>query len=77
MIFLLNMIFLSSHSDFDAAIYRSDNQELTRQLIHHFADSKQGWQECSDGQVGRNIPGLIASSIFKNNDKFETWRVER
>lgn len=64
-----------SHHDFDTAIYNSSFKELTRNLVHHFADTQQAWQKYSDGQMGRKIPGLMAHSDFRDSVKCETWRV--
>lgn len=58
-------IFLLSHHDFDSAIYNSSYRELTRELIHNFADTQQKWQEHGDGQMGHKIPGIIEKSVFK------------
>lgn len=63
------------HYDFDSSIYSSSYKELTRKLIHEFADTKQNWQEQSDGQIGRKIPGLIKVSKFRNNAKIDVWRI--
>lgn len=68
-------IFLLSHHDFDSAIYNSNYKELSRELIHHFADTQQAWQTYCDGQMGRKIPGLIASSVFKKHAQCKTWRM--
>ena len=69
---------IMSHIDFDSAIYNSSYKELTRALVHNFADTQQAWQEYSDGQIGRKIPGLVAASVFKDRAQCETWRrVER
>lgn len=68
-------IFILSHHDFDTAIYNSSYKELSRNLVHHFADTKQAWQKYSDGQMGRKIPGLMAHSNFRDAVKCETWRV--
>lgn len=67
--------FLLSHHDFDSAIFNSNYKPLTRELIHHFADTQQTWQKHSDGQMGRKIPGLINRSVFKNNALCQTIRV--
>ncbi len=67
--------FIISHHDFDSAIYNSSFKELTRELIHEFADTQQEWQDYADGQMGRKIPGLVASSVFKDRFTFETWRI--
>lgn len=68
-----NGLLVLSHHDFDSAIYNSQYKELTRELIHYFADTKQSWQENCDGQMGRKLPGLIELSLF-NQSKCKTWR---
>ena len=68
-------IFLLSHHDFDSAIYNTGHKQLTRDLIHCFADTQQAWQEHSDGQMGRKIPGLINKSVFRNTATCETMRI--
>ena len=65
---------IMSHIDFDSAIYNSSYKELTRALVHNFADTQQAWQEYSDGQIGRKIPGLVTASVFKDRAQCETWR---
>ncbi len=67
-------IFLLSHHDFDSAVYNSNDEELTRNLIHNFADTKQKWQEYSDGKMGRKIPGIIEKSVFKESANFFVMR---
>ncbi len=69
-----NGILLISHHDFDSTIYNSKYKDLTRNMIHYFADTKQEWQKYSDGQMGRKIPGLVKNGPFKRYD-FETWRI--
>lgn len=68
-------VFVLSHHDFDSAIYNSAFKELTRNLVHHFSDTKQNWMKFSDGQIGRRIPGLINQSVFENNAQIQTWRL--
>lgn len=70
-----NGLCILSHHDFDSALYNSSNKDLTRTLIHHFADAKQNWMNCADGLMGRKIPGLVSQSIFKDNASIETWRI--
>lgn len=67
-------VFLLSHHDFDSAIYNSSDEGLTRNLIHNFADTKQKWQEYSDGKMGRKIPGIIEKSVFKDSVCFFIMR---
>jgi SAM-dependent methyltransferase len=57
---------LISHHDFDGAIIASDDRELTRRLVHGYADHVQEWQDVSDGQMGRLLPGLVAVSPFEH-----------
>ena len=49
---------------FDGVIIAHDDRELTRRLVHGFADYKQEWQEAVEGQMGRMIPGLVSNTSF-------------
>ena len=55
---------LLGHHDFDGILLASDERDLTRRLVHGFADHKQNWQEASEGQMGRMLPGLAANAGF-------------
>lgn len=55
---------LLGHHDFDGIILASDDRDLTRRLVHAFADHQQDWQEASEGQMGRMLPGLVAKAGF-------------
>jgi SAM-dependent methyltransferase len=55
---------LIGHHDFDGVLIASDDRELTRRLVHGYADHTQKWQDASEGQMGRLLPGLIANSPF-------------
>lgn len=50
------------HYDFDGVLLASDDRELTRRMVHGYADHTQNWQDASDGQMGRLLPGLVARS---------------
>lgn len=50
------------HYDFDGALLASSDRELTRRMVHGYADHTQKWQDASEGQMGRLLPGLIARS---------------
>jgi SAM-dependent methyltransferase len=52
------------HHDFDGVLVASDDHELTRRLIHGYADHVQRWQDTAEGQMGRLLPGLFALSPF-------------
>lgn len=52
------------HHDFDGIIISSDDKDLTRRIVHGFADHKQNWQDFAEGRMGRMIPALAASGNF-------------
>lgn len=56
---------LFGHHDYDGVILASDNRALTRRLIHSFADSQAAWQDASEGQMGRLLPGLMIDHGFR------------
>jgi len=55
---------LVGHHDFDGVLIASDDRALTRRLVHGYADHTQSWQDESEGQMGRLLPGLFAESPF-------------
>lgn len=55
---------LLGHHDFDGIILASDDRDLTRRLVHGFADHKQAWQDAAEGRMGRLLPGLVANAGF-------------
>lgn len=55
---------LLGHHDFDGIILAADDRDLTRRLVHGFADFKQAWQDEAEGRMGRLIPGLVANAGF-------------
>jgi ubiquinone/menaquinone biosynthesis C-methylase UbiE len=55
---------LLGHHDFDGIMLSGANRELTRHLVHGFADHVQNWQDKADGQMGRRLPGLVAKVGF-------------
>jgi len=59
---------LIGHHDFDGVQIASDDRDLTRRLVHGYADHTQNWQDASDGQMGRLLPGLVARSPFDTSE---------
>ncbi len=57
---------LVGHHDFDGVLIANDDQKLTRRLVHGYADHAQAWQDASEGQMGRLLPGLFASTPFED-----------
>ncbi|MBE7213073.1 MAG: methyltransferase domain-containing protein [Gluconacetobacter diazotrophicus] len=52
------------HYDFDGVLLAGDDRDLTRRMVHGYADHTQAWQDVSEGQMGRLLPGLFAGSAF-------------
>jgi len=52
------------HTDFDTALFTSDDDQLTRQLVDRFVALVPGWAERAEALVGRKLPGLAADSPF-------------
>jgi len=53
------------HTDFDALVFAGADPELDRRIVHAFADLAEPWiGRASDGRAGRNLPGLVASSML-------------
>jgi hypothetical protein len=48
------------HYDFDGVLLASHDREPTRCMVHGYADQTPDWQDASDGQMGRLLPGLVA-----------------
>jgi SAM-dependent methyltransferase len=53
-----------AHSDFDTALFTSDDDALTRQLVDRFVRLIPSWAERADGFTGRKLPMLAADSPF-------------
>lgn len=54
------------HYDFDGVMLASDDPVLTRRMVHGYADHTQAWQDASEGQMGRLLPGLVARSSLND-----------
>lgn len=55
---------LLGHHDFDGIMLASEDRDLTRRLVHGFADHKQAWQDAAEGRMGRLLPGLVAAAGY-------------
>ncbi|WP_370675388.1 methyltransferase domain-containing protein [Pleomorphomonas sp. PLEO] len=55
---------LLGHHDFDGIILASEDRDMTRRLVHGFADHKQAWQDAVEGRMGRLLPGLVTNAGF-------------
>jgi SAM-dependent methyltransferase len=52
------------HTDFDTALFTSNDDVLTRELVDRFVALVPGWAERADGFTGRKLPTLAADSPF-------------
>jgi SAM-dependent methyltransferase len=57
---------LVGQHDFDAVVLAAGDRALTRRILHGHADHNQAWQDVSDGQMGRQLPGLFHRSRFQS-----------
>jgi len=56
---------LLGHHDFDGIMIAGGERGLTRRLIQSYADHQQDWQDASEGQMGRLLPGLAVDAGFE------------
>jgi SAM-dependent methyltransferase len=47
--------FLLSSSDFDTLLFNTQDLQLTRTLVHTFADTQEPWMDRADGTMGRKL----------------------
>jgi SAM-dependent methyltransferase len=51
-----------SHTDFDTIVINTADIELSRSVLHAYADQIQPWMRHSDPRMGRKLPGLVKCS---------------
>lgn len=56
------------HTDFDTALFTSDDDELSRLLVDRFVAVVPHWQDRADGFMGRKLLQLAADSPFRLHD---------
>jgi SAM-dependent methyltransferase len=50
--------FLLSSSDFDTLLFNTQDLQLTRTLVHTFADTQEPWMDRADGTIGRKLRSI-------------------
>ena len=58
--------FLLGHNDLDTIVFSSSELDLTRRLVHAFADSQQEWMDAADGTIGRKLPAIAARTPLEH-----------
>jgi SAM-dependent methyltransferase len=53
---------LLGHTDYDTLVFASADVDLTRRLVHHFADTAQPWMARAEGIIGRELVALARRS---------------
>ncbi len=61
-----------AHSDWDTALFTSDDDDLTRRLVDRFVVTVPTWAERADGFMGRKLLGLADAAPFEVADVV-TW----
>lgn len=54
-----------SHVDYDSAVIAGGDRDLTRRIVHAYADYVQPWMTSNDGQMGRKLAGLVGRSPLR------------
>jgi SAM-dependent methyltransferase len=54
-----------SHPDYDTLVFTSEDQALTRRLVHAYSDTQQDWMGAVDGTIGRRLPELVGHSPLR------------
>lgn len=67
---------LLGHTDFDTMVFNASDIELTRQLVHAFADTQEAWMDASDATMGRKLVAFGRSSPMTLVDTIAWVRVD-
>lgn len=54
-----------SHVDYDSAVINGGQRDMTRRVVHAYADYAQSWLNHNDGQMGRKVAGLVGRSPLR------------
>ena len=57
--------FLLCHTDLDTVVFNSADLDLTRALVHAFADTQEEWMDSADGTIGRKLVSIARRSPFE------------
>ena len=58
--------FLLGHTDHDTIVFSSSELDLTRRLVHAFADTQEQWMDFADGTIGRKLPQIARRSPLEH-----------
>ena len=58
--------FLLGHTDNDTIVFNASELDLTRRLVHAYADTQEQWMDTADGTIGRKLPAIAKRSTFEH-----------
>jgi len=58
--------FLLGHNDLDTIVFSSSELDLTRRLVHAYADTQEQWMDFADGTIGRKLPQIARRSSLEH-----------
>jgi SAM-dependent methyltransferase len=62
--------FLLGHTDNDTMVFNSSELDLTRRLVHAYADTQEQWMDAADGTIGRKLPAIARRAPLEHVDTF-------
>jgi SAM-dependent methyltransferase len=54
-----------AHPDYETLVYASSFRELTRRMVQAYAQTQQPWQDAVDGQLGRELLGIVRTTSLE------------
>jgi ubiquinone/menaquinone biosynthesis C-methylase UbiE len=60
--------FLLGHTDNDTMVFNSSELDLTRRLVHAYADTQEQWMDAADGTIGRKLPAIAQRAPLEHRD---------
>jgi ubiquinone/menaquinone biosynthesis C-methylase UbiE len=57
---------LLGHSDSDTIVFTSSELDLTRRLVHAYADTQEQWMDAADGTIGRKLPAIAKRTTLEH-----------
>jgi SAM-dependent methyltransferase len=58
--------FLLGHTDNDTIVFNASELDLTRRLVHAYADTQEQWMDTADGTIGRKLPAIAMRSALEH-----------
>jgi SAM-dependent methyltransferase len=69
--------FLLGHTDNDTMVFNSSELDLTRRLVHAYADTQEQWMDTADGTIGRKLPAIARRAPLELVDTLAWVEIDR